>query len=350
MRKFLNLWAERYLSDPEAIILLLTLFFSGMLLWGLGKMLAPALVALVLAYLLDWAVSGLTRCKLPHTLAVWLVFLSFIGASLVGIIGVLPSLLRQAHSFIQELPVMLTKGQVLLMQLPDRYPDYISPEQVRSVLVDLSSHVTQFGQWFVSHVLTSIPNAIILMVYAVLVPMLIFLFLKDKTPLLRWFRRFSPEHKRALHEVMEEMHVQIGNYVRGKIIETVIISTIACTVFMTMDLRYAMLLGILVGLSVIVPYIGAVAVTVPVVMVSLLQFGWSPTFAYLIIAYAVIMAVDANVLVPVLFSEANDLHPVAIILAVLVFGGLWGFWGVFFAIPLASLVKAIINAWPVQRY
>jgi putative permease len=64
--------------------------------------------------------------------------------------------------------------------------------------------------------------------------------------------------------------------------------------------------------------------------------------------YLVIQVLDGNVLVPLLFSEAVNLHPVAIILAVLFFGGIWGIWGVFFAIPLATLIKAIINAWPSQ--
>jgi len=64
------------------------------------------------------------------------------------------------------------------------------------------------------------------------------------------------------------------------------------------------------------------------------------------IAYAVIQALDGNLLVPLMFSEVVNLHPVAIILAILIFGGLWGFWGIFFAIPLATLVKAVINAWP----
>jgi putative permease len=64
------------------------------------------------------------------------------------------------------------------------------------------------------------------------------------------------------------------------------------------------------------------------------------------VAYLVIQALDGNVLVPLLFSEVVNLHPVAIIVAILVFGGLWGFWGVFFAIPLATLVNAVITAWP----
>ena len=65
-----------------------------------------------------------------------------------------------------------------------------------------------------------------------------------------------------------------------------------------------------------------------------------------VVAYLVIQALDGNVLVPLLFGEVVSLHPIAIIVAILVFGGLWGFWGVFFAIPLATLVNAVIRAWP----
>ena len=69
----------------------------------------------------------------------------------------------------------------------------------------------------------------------------------------------------------------------------------------------------------------------------------------MIAVYIVIQMLDGNVLVPLLFSEAVNLHPVAIIVAVLFFGGIWGLWGVFFAIPLATLIKAVINAWPKRE-
>ena len=111
-------------------------------------------------------------------------------------------------------------------------------------------------------------------------------------------------------------------------------------------MQYAALLATIVGFSVLIPYIGAAVVTLPVAIVAFFQFGWSWDFAYVIIAYGVIQALDGNVLVPLLFSEVVNLHPVAIIIAVLVFGGLWGFWGVFFAIPLATVVNAILRAWP----
>lgn len=69
-------------------------------------------------------------------------------------------------------------------------------------------------------------------------------------------------------------------------------------------------------------------------------------FASILIAYGIIQLLDANVLVPILFSRVVNLHPLAIISAVLFFGGIWGFWGVFFAIPLATLIKAVLSAWP----
>ncbi|EDN67782.1 Protein of unknown function, UPF0118 [Beggiatoa sp. PS] len=74
--------------------------------------------------------------------------------------------------------------------------------------------------------------------------------------------------------------------------------------------------------------------------------GYNTRFFWAVGIYLAIQALDGNVLVPLLFSEAVNLHPVAIIVAILVFGGFWGFWGVFFAIPLATLVKALLSAWP----
>ena len=145
------------------------------------------------------------------------------------------------------------------------------------------------------------------------------------------------------------MHQQMMNYLRGKLIEILIIGFVSTIAFISLGLQYAVLLGVLVGLSVLVPYVGATIVTLPVMLVALFQWGISPEFGYVMIAYGVIQALDGNLLVPLLFSEAVNLHPVTIIIAVIVFGGLWGFWGVFFAIPLATAVKAVLNAWNTSK-
>ena len=149
-----------------------------------------------------------------------------------------------------------------------------------------------------------------------------------------------------VNNVWDEVNAQLGNYVRGKALEIVIVWIVAYIVFSLLGLKYAMLLSALVGFSVLVPYIGAFGMTVPVMLVAYAQWGVEAQTFYVLIAYGILQMLDGNLLVPVLFSEAVDLHPVAIITAVLFFGGIWGFWGVFFAIPLATVVHAVIKAWP----
>jgi len=164
--------------------------------------------------------------------------------------------------------------------------------------------------------------------------------------MLVWMTSYLPQERALAARVWIEMNQQIANYIRGKMTEIIIVGVITYIVFALMGLHYAMLLGALVGLSVVIPYIGAAAVTLPVAAIAYYQWGFEPQFGYLLLAYGVIQALDGNLVVPWLFSEAVNLHPVAIIIAVLVFGGIWGIWGVFFAIPLATLVKAVLNAWP----
>lgn len=142
------------------------------------------------------------------------------------------------------------------------------------------------------------------------------------------------------------MNQQITNYIRGKVIEMVIVGICTYIAFIFLGLRYSLFLSVFVGISVLIPYIGAVVITIPVVLVTLFQWGIGPDFWTLLIAYLIVQGLDGNLLVPLLFSEAVNLHPLVIILSVVVFGGLWGFWGVFFAIPLATLIKAVMHVWP----
>ena len=146
--------------------------------------------------------------------------------------------------------------------------------------------------------------------------------------------------------VWHEMDGQIANYIRGKAIEILIVGIVAYVIFAAFGLPYSALLAVIVGMSVLIPFIGAAVATIPVAAVAGFHFGMTEQFGYVLLAYGVLQALDGNVLVPLLFSEAVNLHPVSIILAVLFFGGIWGVWGVFFAIPLATLIKALVFAWP----
>lgn len=349
MFDFISSWYRRYFTDPQAALLVVLLLISVIVLFTMGKMLAPLLAAVIIAYLLEGPVQKLQAKKASRTLAVNISFLLFITFLLFILIGLLPILMRQISQFFQEMPEMINNGQDLLLRLPEQYPDIISEEAVWQFIGTIRGGVTTLGQSVLSVSVASIPALITVIVYLVLVPLMVFFFLKDKQEILDWVSRFLPTERRLVTEVWHEMDGQIGNYIRGKVYEIIIVGGAAYVVFQLFSLNYSYLLALLVGLSVLIPYIGAAVVTLPIALVAYFQWGISPDFTWLIISYLVLQFLDGNVLVPILFSEAVNLHPIAIIVAILVFGGLWGFWGVFFAIPLATLVKALLDIWPTTE-
>jgi len=339
-------WFRRTFSDPQVVLLAVLLVTGFLVIIYLGNMLAPVLASGVIAYLLEGLVGLMERRGWPRIVAVWVVFAVFVLFLSLLLFGVMPLVSRQLTDLIQQFPSMVAKGQQVLMQLPERYPELVSFEQIQEIFAVVRQGTLELGQRALSVSLASLVGLITVMIYIVLMPLLVFFFLKDKALIVDWFTQFLPQDRLFAKQVWGDVDRQISNYVRGKFIEILIVWAASLVTFTAFGLQYALLLSVLVGLSVIVPYIGAVVVTFPVVLIAWFQWGWSAEFFWLNFAYLVIQALDGNVLVPLLFSEVVNLHPVAIIVAILVFGGFWGFWGVFFAIPLATLVHAVLHAWP----
>lgn len=348
MNKVLSTWFKRYLSRPEAVTLLAIFIVMVLVLSTMGQVLTPVIISMLLAYLLLGVVRYLERWHLSHILAVSMVFIVFITLLLLAFLWLLPLLWDEVVGLVTEVPGILSNGQALIFKLHDTFPDLVSVIQLQQFITHLTAYLANFGKEVVSFSLASLFGIVAIIVYLVLVPLLVFFFMRDGREIIGWFARFLPDKRYVLQNVWDELHGKIRSYVRGKVIEILFVALITTVVFGVLGLRYAILLGGLVGLSVVVPYVGIALVTVPIVIIGLMQWGWSDHFFYLMAAHAVISILDANILVPVLFSEAMNLHPLAIILAVLIFGNIFGFWGVFFAIPLITLVNVVIKSWPKE--
>ena len=346
MKEVLTRWYQRYLSEEEAVILLvmLTVAFAVMLFFG--DILAPVLVAIVLAYLMQGVANVLRQRGLPRELSVAFSTLLFLGGFFAVLLGLAPLVWRQLVALVREAPAIIEAWRKVLVMLPEEYPVFFTQQQVNELTAAIQAEMASVGQILVTKGLSSIPSVLAAIVYLILIPLMVFFFLKDREQLTGWFASFLPAKRPLLERIWSELNLQFANYARGKGIEVLIVGGASYLVFAVFSLNYAALLGLLVGFSVIVPYIGAALVTIPVVVVAYFQFGVTPDFYWVVGAYLLIQVLDGNVLVPLLFSEAVNLHPVAIVIAVLFFGGLWGLWGVFFAIPLATLVNAILSAWP----
>jgi len=405
-------WLKRQLSNPQIVLLASVLLVVFLTIFFLGGFLAPVLASVVIAYLLDGIIMRFQKHGVPRLVAVCGVFVLFLLSIFLLFFVVFPSLVSELDKFVRnDVPGIVTNVSNNMKGAYQKYeyfrnkrlPDFFTkqlqtskpanPPQTntessissplmntneiqgpRSLLdeaqfngvilpageqgADPSSYeritnaveteLTEIGRRALTFSISSLKNIVVYMLYLVLVPVLVFFILKDKQAILNWFARFLPSERALTRQVWEEVNVQTSNYVRGKFWEVIIVWCVTYITLKAFGLRATLLVSLFVGLSVLVPYVGATLMYIPIVILGYYQFGMSSTFVWLFIAYSIIQVLDGNVLAPVLLSEATSLHPIAIIAAILLFGGLWGFWGVFFAIPLATLVNSIIKAWPME--
>jgi putative permease len=338
---------KRFLPNSQAISLAVILIVSFVLIYSLSSILMPVFASIILAYLLEGLIAKAEHAGIPRLPAVYLVFSGFMACLGFLLFYLMPLVSQQAVQLVQQIPEIINSAQTGIMRLPEMYPKLISESKIQQMMFAVQRELLTYGQNVLSLSAASVMGIVSAMIYLFLVPMMVFFFLKDKKLLISWFLQFMPRDRNLTVRVWEEVDVQMGNYVRGKFAEIFILWFVSYATFAMMGLNYAMLLAVLMGVQVIIPYIGATLVTFPVLGVAYFQWGLSgDDFMYMVIAYSIIQALDGVVLVPVLFSEAVNLHAIAIIVAILFFGGMWGFWGVFFAIPLATVVKAVLTAWP----
>ncbi|MEE9423892.1 MAG: AI-2E family transporter [Methylococcales bacterium] len=339
-------WLDRVFSDPQVLVLAVLLVIGCVLIVLLSDILMPVFAAGVIAYLLNSIVELLKKVKIPRLPAVLLVYGLFLTLVTFILLAIIPLLYQQTVQLVEQSPQLINRAQEAILQLPEHYPNFVSANQIDEILSAARKQIFTYSQNILSMSAASLMGMISMIVYLVLVPLLVFFFLKDKDRILRWMMHYLPGDRRLTRQVWRQVDIQIGNYIRGKFLELVLLGVASFISFYTLGLNYSLLLAVAMGVSVLIPYVGATVVTIPVVVVAYMQWGFVTEFWYVMTAYAIVQVIDGTILVPVLFSEVVNLHPVAIIVAILFFGGLWGFWGVFFAIPLAILVQAVLSVKP----
>jgi putative permease len=342
----LNSLLKKVFSNEETLVFALLLTGSFLALFFLGNILTPFLISLIFAYLLIGMQSRMEQYGMNTLASLIFTYCFFLLVGVAMIVWLGPMVYQQLQSLILEIPKWVNSSMIFVQDIPQKYPDLISSDQITTFLQSLSGQVTSISQDFLKASIAGIQNTVTVAINLILLPILVFFFLFDREAIISGFLAILPKDRDMLKNVWVEMDDQLSNYARGKAIEIVIVGVAAAIIFMLFGLQYIALLSVLVGFSVLIPFLGAFIVTIPVVAIGLLQFGLTFDFWLLLGAYIILQILDGYLLVPILFSDAVKLHPVIIMLAVFVFGSMFGFWGVFFAIPIATLIKAIWNSWP----
>jgi putative permease len=334
-----SFWS-RYVWHAEALWLLITAMTVLILFSIGGETVATLTTSIIIAYVLDGPVTAVMRMGLSRKLSVFLVLLAVV--SLCGYLSAywLPKLFKQLLAFGAALPEWLLTFNHFL--------SHHSSLSVASLYTLLQQTLLNYIRNIMRLSWHSITDGIHLIIHGVLMPMLVYFFLADKHFFLKGLQWFLPSSVKLL-SILKKIDIQLGQYIRYRLLEMTGVALLTTCLLALFGLNYAILLGTCVGISVLIPYVGAIVMTIPIIAIMFLQWGLNKHFGYCLASYGALLIIDGNVIVPLLFSEAISLHPVWIMLAIIFFGQWFGFWGVFFAIPMAAIVKTCLHHWPVHQ-
>lgn len=332
------------LGNPQisGLILAMVLAVGGVAFFG--KALAPYLTALVIAYLLEGIIRFLVKIRVPRLVAVLVVFSLFFFLLNLLLFALLPALVRELIRISQDIPHITKTLKELMVRMSESVSGWGDSAFAENILLGLVERSQQLAGDSVTFILQGLPGMISMVVYLVLVPFLVFFFMKDKQLLLDSFVRYLPRSRDLINRVLVDVDTAVGGYIRGKFLELLLLGGTSYAAFLIIEFKYAFLVGLLTGLSVLIPILGLAVVALPVVVLGIFQWGLTWDAVNPLIIYAILQVVDGNILAPMILGETVKVHPTTIMLAVLFFGSIWGLSGVFFAVPLWVLLRSVLDA------
>ena len=343
MINFLKNFFDKYFFDEEQYAALFIISIGIVILYFLGGIIAPVLVSILIAYILNGLTSFMEEKGNSRILALTVTLIIF-GLFYLSIFLFLPFLSRQILLLVSDIPQIYESVNSFLSNQLAGYG--LQSNQLDEVVINAFSYIPTLFQNALLQLNSGFSAVMNALLYLIIVPFLVFFLLKDRDIFINYAKNLLPQKKNLLTKIWNDLNVQLYGYLRGKGLEMIIVALVTGFVFYLQDVNYSIILAILVGLSVLIPYVGAILVTIPVVLIGLFQWGLDSSFYIFITSYMIIQALDGNVLMPLLLGREVKLHPVMIITAVLIFGGIWGFWGLLLAIPIATFLRAILVAWP----
>lgn len=340
--------------DLQKGFLLLLLVFTGWLITLLSPILMPFLTGILLAYLLNPLIEGLSNWKLQRSLAVALVMTGFLVLVIAVIVLVMPLLHAQLTGFIDLLPSLLAWAGDKLPPLLEQWlgVSLVLPEfgTIKQLVI---SHWQQAGAIagnLFGVVSRSSQTLFLWVANLLLIPLVMFYLLRDWPKIMQNLKNSIPKRQRQTATgLAKQCDEVLGAFVRGQLIVMLVLGTVYALGLSLAGISMGVFIGFMAGLLSIVPYLGFLVGFVVALVVALFQYAdfWHVFYVVLVFGFGQIL--EGFVLTPVLVGDKIGLHPVAVIFAILAGGQLFGLVGTLLALPVAAVLMVVIR-YAHQRY
>lgn len=305
-------------------------------------MFSPILISGFLFYCFKPVVTFLEKRGVSKTWSASIVLLLIVGIVVLAVSSLIPSLIGQIASLIKKMPSFISDVENWAAEI-SKHPmaqnldiqSYIDSWNlsigniVQTTLNGLTSGIGSF--------VSSVAGVVMLVVT---VPFILFYMLKDGHKMIPAMERYLPEkHKDEMIELLHKMSETIAKYISGQMIECLFVGVATSIGYSLLGIDYAILFGVIAGLTNMIPYIGPYIGLAPAVLVTIFSDPWKAAFACLVVL--IVQQIDGNIIYPNVIGKSLDIHPLTIIILLLVAGNIAGLLGMILGVPLYAVAKTI---------
>ncbi len=306
-------------------------------------------IALMLAYFFDPLYKYLISKKAPKVLAIIIVFGIIIALLILTIFFLIPSVINQFNILYNEIPKFINSYQTLILSLEPQLSRFIDPADVESLLKENLSELQKSILGFSQTIIIYLSNIVSSITFGVvIVPLILFYLMRDIFIFKENLYIFvSKENKKEFKEVLEEIDHIISGFIRGRIIVCFIVGTLIGIGLYFLNLKFALIIGIVSGVFNFIPYLGPIVGVVLALIFALGNPWWS--LLMIVILFVLVNQLEAIYLNPNILGKGLGLHPLTVILSILICGQLLGILGVLVAVPLAAILKVLAIRYLIQE-
>ncbi len=326
---------NRYLKILSFLVVLAIAFYFFHTIASLVKIL---IIAALLAYILDPAASRLEARGLNRVVSTLIVFGGIIAILISFVFLILPVVSAESQA-IQE-GIASGKAKMLFLQLEQTLQQRLAFLGIEEIKLSekIQSVLSSFGNQLFSYLL----NAVSLITNLVIIPFIMFFLLKDGREIKKNIIRLVPNRYFEFSlNMLYKMDLQLGNYLRGQLMDALIIGLLSIIALWILGINYFMVIGAFAGLANLIPYVGPIAGAIPAIIVSIMQFGDLSMVLWIAVAFTIVQLVDNVLVQPLVVAKTVNLHPLIVLLVVIIGGQFFGVLGMLLAVPATGVLKVI---------
>lgn len=324
-----------YWSIAAAVLLLI--------LWKLGAVLLPFILGCAVAYVLDPIADRLERAGLSRVMATAVISVSFLLLVIVVMLLVVPTLFTQTLGLIDTLPELTKKTRFFFYKQFPSLGDPNSP--LTQSMVGIGETIRAKGGEVLQTVLNSALGIFNVVMLIFIVPVVSFYMLIDWDHMVSRIDKLLPrDHAPVIRKLAHEMDETMASFIRGQGLVCLIQGTFYAVTLMIAGLNFGLVIGVVAGMVTFIPYVGSIVGGAMAIGLAAFQF-WDHPLMIAVVAgiFFTGQMIEGNILTPKLVGSSVGLHPVWLLLALSIFGSLFGFVGMLVAVPVAAMIGVLVR-------